>query len=468
MHDNDWRASLKKVYTKFPEYFDPNLPVADSISGTGAYSRNWMDFDVEKYKKMAFKVNWKASHDFPYMGMFLPPVSDSVKWKGFWRNNKDPLISLPLLRKYSTDMKNLGFYVLSYFNVTEFGTNIKYPNPFLTNNTGDWKDANQYLYRHLEDAILFTPPMQKPFLSRVYGQTNPNEPFHTWGKAIVMDASVKSYQDHLIKMAHKHNEVIPDAYGICIDRMDWLRMYNHNRDDGVSWMGNQPVSSMYNSWHELMDTLAPIFHNNGKVIFVNNHIKRLEQLKYVDGIFDEFTYAGSSLNTIGILGINKPVLGWINRPDQFEPNPDWAMQKFIYMGVFPMAPFPSNDHSLLPNPKIDSLYLDYGPILSVLRGKKWVLESHVVEVRDSKAKTNIFKTFEGLAIPVVFAMEDQKVQIAVKKSLLGKKAFLVTAILPGDDQEIKIKYWIENDHVVFDTPVKRGCAMIIIRNNSIR
>ena len=33
---------------------------------------------------MAFTVNWKASFDFPFMGMFLPPVgSDSEEWTDF-------------------------------------------------------------------------------------------------------------------------------------------------------------------------------------------------------------------------------------------------------------------------------------------------------------------------------------------------------------------------------------------------
>ncbi len=36
--------------------------------------RTKTDLDVETLNKMAFVFNWKASFDFPYMGMFLPPV----------------------------------------------------------------------------------------------------------------------------------------------------------------------------------------------------------------------------------------------------------------------------------------------------------------------------------------------------------------------------------------------------------
>ena len=465
VHEADWRASLGAIYNNYPQYFEPNVAIADSIAGTGAYSRNWMDFSTEKLSKMAFAVNWKASHDFPYMGMFLPPVADSVKWRGYIRNKADGEISLPRFQEYAGQMKKKGFYVLSYFNVTEFGADIKYPAPPLKSEDPSelWKDANGFLFTNLSEAILFTPTAQKGFKSVHYGQTEPDKPFWTWGNGIVLDPGEPVYQQFLLNQAKRHFELIPDASGICIDRMDWLRMYNHRRDDGVSWLGNQAVRSLYVSWMDLMEKLGPVFHNQNKVIFVNNHVKRLEQLKLVDGIFDEFTYSGSPLNTVGLLGIKKPVLGWIGDENQFKPNPDKAMQKYLYMGVFPMAPFPANDHSLRPSEWIDQLYLDYGLLLKQLKGKKWVLVPHAIEVISTTAKANIFKTFEGYAIPVVFAEEDKNVQIGVKKSVLGKKSFNITAILPGNENEIKVKNWIESDKLIIDSPVKRGCSMIVLR-----
>ena len=65
----------------YPGYFDPNIPQAHEIAGTGAYSSLEKPFDVQKMRKMAFGVNWKASFDFPYMGMFIPPVAnDTTRW----------------------------------------------------------------------------------------------------------------------------------------------------------------------------------------------------------------------------------------------------------------------------------------------------------------------------------------------------------------------------------------------------
>lgn len=465
VHKADWRASLGAIYNKYPQFFEPNVAIADSIAGTGAYSRNWMDFNTEKLSKMAFAVNWKASHDFPYMGMFLPPVPDSVQWRGFMRDRADSEISLPRFREYAGQMKKKGFYVLSYFNVTEFGADIKYPAPPLKSDNPSelWKDANGFLYTNLSEAILYTPPAQKVFKSVHYGLTEPNKPFWTWGNGIILDPGEPVYQQFLLDQAKRHIELIPDASGICIDRMDWLRMYNHRRDDGVSWLGNQAVRSLYVSWMDLMEKLGPVFHNENKVIYVNNHVKRLEQLKLVDGIFDEFTYAGSPLNTVGLLGIKKPVLGWIGDENQFKPDPDKAMQKYLYMGVFPMAPFPANDHSLRPSEWIDQLYLDYGPLLKQLKGKKWVLEPHAIEVIDEAAKANMFKTFEGYAIPVVFAKNLNNVQVALRKSVLAYKSFNITVLLPGNENEIQVKSRVEKDRLIIDSPVNRGCSMIVLR-----
>ena len=33
---------------------------------------------------------------------------------------------------------------------------------------------------------------------------------------------------------------MPDSDGICIDRVDWLRLYNRQADDGVTWIDGKP------------------------------------------------------------------------------------------------------------------------------------------------------------------------------------------------------------------------------------
>ncbi len=62
----------------------------------------------------------------------------------------------------------------------------------------------------------------------------------------------------------------------------------------------------------------------------------------------------------------------------------------------------------------DKQYLDYGPLLSLMRGKKWVLEPHCVEVAEGSAKVNLFKVDKGYVIPVVFGNDGNEVTVIVR------------------------------------------------------
>ena len=76
-HEAGWRGGLRWMAARYPKYFDPPNPRADAMAGCGAYSGDERPIDVAKFKKMAFRINWKLSDDFPYMGMFIPPVKDA-------------------------------------------------------------------------------------------------------------------------------------------------------------------------------------------------------------------------------------------------------------------------------------------------------------------------------------------------------------------------------------------------------
>ncbi len=456
-HEADWRGGLRWMVRRYPEYFDPINPAADDLAGTGAYSSLETEFDVAKMKKMAFRTNWKASFDFPYMGMFLPPVGEQETWNGFGGRTT----SLAAMRNYAKGMREKGFHVLSYFNVTEFGTRVKYPAPE-SRNVSDkelWKDCNDYIYGKLSDAILRVPERVPSGQLGFYPRTKTGGPYFTWEDAIVLDCGEPVYQAFLLDQAKRHIEQIPDATGICIDRMDWLRMYNEQRDDGISWFEGKPVRSLIRSWHDLMEKLGPLMHKAGKVIFVNNHDKRLDLLRHVDGIFDEFTYGGAPLNTTALLCVRKPALGWTSNSNDLGSDPDKFFQKYLYLGVYPMVPFPGNDHSLHPSPEVDKNYLDYGPLMDLMRGKKWVLEPHCVEVMDSQAKVNLFKVPDGYVVPVTFGgrLESATVQV---RNLPGLAKLKAEAILPGAEHPQPVKTQFKDGLLELTVPLKRGCAMV--------
>ncbi len=451
-HEGDWRPGLGWMVERYPEYFDPPNPRADALAGTGAYSNYEGPLDTAKLKRMAFRVNWCASFDFPYMGMFLPPVGDDEKWRRFGGGET----SIRQMDDYCRRMRELGFFVLSYFNVTEFGAHIAYPPPASIVPAGPqarkavtdadlWRDPNDFLWGRLSPAVLRGPD---------------GRPLWTWEGGIAMDPGERVYQDFLIAQARRHIEKLPDAPGICIDRTDWLRVYRTERDDGVSFFEGRPARSLLLSWRDCLNRLGPLMHGAGKVIFCNKHIKRLEVLRQVDGIFDEFTYHPFSLNPCALLGIRKPVIGWVGGEDNLKPDPDAFFQRNLHLGVYPMAPFPGNDHSIQPSPWAEKWYLDYGPLLDAMRGKKWVLKPHVIEVEGGRAKANLFRVPAGWVIPVTFGGEAQTVTVIVRDPEVLHGMVKCEALHPGSEDWAAVGAERRGEVIRLRVPLVRGCAMV--------
>ena len=447
-HEADWRAGLGWMVRRYPDYFEPPNPRAHDLAGCGAYSTYEGDLDVEHLRRMAFRVNWKASYDFPYMGMFLPPAAPDEVWTNF----RGMPTSQQSLEAYCARMRAMGFGVLSYFNVTEFGANVVWPAP-PRRAAGDadlWRDCNDFLYGRLGDALLLGPD---------------GRPYRTWGDAVAMDPGEPVYQEFLLEQAQRHLDRLPDSSGICIDRTDWLRIYNQRRDDGASWFSGAPARFGVLSWCDLLRRLGPLMHRADKAIFCNLHIKRLEMLREVDGIFDEFTYHGASINPCGFLGLRKPVIGWTAGEDNLKPDPDAFFQRYLHMGIFPMAPFPGNDHSILPSAWAEEQYVAYGPLLQAMRGKRWVLEPHVVEVEGDAAKANVFAVPNGFTVPVTFGAEAERVTVHLRRlprALTGGR-WRAEAIRPGETQWTALPLVEARGGIRLKVPLARGCAVVRLR-----
>ncbi|MBN1343678.1 MAG: NPCBM/NEW2 domain-containing protein [Phycisphaerae bacterium] len=445
-HPADWRAALAWMVWRYRKFFDPPNPLAGQIAGCAAYSSHSERFDPEKLMRMAFRVNWKASFDFPYMGMFLPPVtSDTQEWIDF----KGKPTSINHMRDHSRKMREMGFYVLNYFNVTEFGAGIKLtPPPREAKTDADlWKHANDFLYQVLRDAILPGPN---------------GKPIHSWRYCVVMDPGEGAYQRFLLEQAQRHIDKLPESTGICIDRLDWTRRYNSRRDDGVSWVDGKPSRSLVTSWHDIMGKLGPMMHKAGKVIYCNPHYRRLDLLRHLDGVYDEFGQMGHSLNLCALLCLRKPVMEWTILVDELQSDPDAYFQRHLHMGAFLTAPVPGNDHTILPVPWVDKHYFDYGPLLDALRGKRWVLQPHVVRVQDNKAKANLFEVPAGYVLAVTFGGKETSasVQLHDLPSLPGQKGFRIEVIHPGHETWAPLEAKQEPGLLTLDVPLCRGCAMV--------
>jgi hypothetical protein len=466
-HDADIRSVLKWITGTYPEYFNLDNEKAREMEGMWAYSMDWGDFDVEMMKKIGFKTNWKAIA-FPWMGMYIPPVDDSVPWKAYDHrgDNSSDWVSINRLREYSGKMVEDGFRVLNYMNVCEFGTAIV-PDPPLNMDEIDekdlWKDPNAFLYSKLKDAIVKREFIEDTIWNYYYIRYPRNTNFfNSWHNCVILDCGEPSYQDFLLEQVRRHIEKLPATSGFNTDRIDWLRLYNVERDDGISWFDNRPVRSLNYSYKQLMDRLWPILQESGKYWFLDPNGVRIDFMNRCDGIMEELN-TGQVLNCIGLMCINKPVGAWFRDSelkDKSDSEVESWFQNYLYLGIWPLAPFPENDHSLHPGPEVNRLFLDYAHLFKTLYDKEWVLESHLLK-ENSSAKTNIFKTSSGLVIPVMFADKGKDtITVEIKKEYVEGKNIRI--LHPGSESGIKTEYTVAVDYARIETPVVRRCAMIII------
>ena len=478
-HEADWRGGLRWMTSAYPDYFNVTNSLADEIAGAGAYSLYEGDLDVEKMRRMAFRVNWKASYDFPYPGMFLPPVDDQRVWNRF---SDVPLgvdpdadkapngrTSIPQMAEYSRRMRAQGFYVLNYFNVSEFGAEIHDPAPArrFPLDQDLWRDANDFVYAKLKDAILRVPTwISAQELKKLdgSGKTQPGGPYYTWGDGIVLDCGEPAYADFLVEQARRHVEKLPQSSGICIDRMDWVRMYNEERDDGVSWSAGHPTRSLVTSWKGLFPRLTAIMHGAGKVVYCNDHVRRIDLLRDADGIFDEFDYSGPAMNDNAFLTVRRPAVAWTPSENDLKPDPDAYLQRHLYLGFYPMAPYPGNDHSVRPGEWVEKQYCDYGPLLDLMRGKKWVLSPHAVEVGGAAAKANLFQVPEGYVVPVVFGGDHPEVTVTLRG--LGPAVVAAEVFHPGSAVAKPLSLVRADNRMVLSVPLERHCAIVRLRTSA--
>ncbi|NLC56081.1 MAG: hypothetical protein GX774_04515 [Armatimonadetes bacterium] len=443
-HPADWRAGVGWMARRYPRYFDPPNPRSHAIAGLGAYSSYEGELDAARLMAMGFRVNWKASYDFPYMGMFLPPVADDVEWTNFKRLPT----SIRQMRDYARRMRRAGFSVLSYFNVTEFGAYATDPAPprKAQSEADLWRDANDFLHYHLGEAILRGPD---------------GKPFGSWEGALVMDPGEPVYQRFLLAQARRHLEKIPDSDGICIDRLDWLRFYNPRRDDGVSWVDGKPARSLLASWESVMGELGPLMHRADKVIYCNPLNRRLDLMRQIDGIYDEMADQPHSLNLCALLGVRRPVMGWIANTGTLGPDPDVTLQRYLHLGVFPTAPFPGNDHTITPDAWAERFYLDYGPLFDALRGRTWVLRPHVVTVTAGQARANLFAVPGGYVLPVTGGGDETRAEVVLNDLPLlpGQEGFRVEVIHPAGEWRL-LKASLREGRLTLTVPLRRGCAVV--------
>lgn len=462
-HEDDWRSAMRWMVDRYRDYFEPPIPAVRSWVGCGQYARARTDLDVESLKRMDFTLNWNAEFDWPYMGMFVPPVRPGQQWTAWHKQPTD----FARIEAYAAWMKARGFHVLQYFNLTEFGSQVVFPRRSSSDRNvwkeADWRNCDEFLAARLWAAVVRVPERAnllntKSFFGSWGKKTRPGGCFYiSWDDEVVVDCGEPVYRDFILDQAQRVLDVSPSDSGICIDRVDWTRLYNLDGDDGVSWFDGAPARSLTWSWCRLMDRMGPMFHDRGKTIFANGLIKRLDLMRHVDCIFDEFSDS-ASMQGDNWLCLRKPVVvfhGLMKKDAEF--------QNLLHWGIYPQVPCPGNDHGCrYGTPEQRKIYEDFGPLLKLMRGRMWVLQPHCITVVEGEAQANLFEVPDGWVAPVTHATKDGIVKVAIR-NVPGITAKLrMTALHPGASQTQSVSAAMNGRELVLTVPVKRGCAMVKI------
>ncbi len=341
-HEADWRGGLRWMTARYPKFFEPPNPQADAMAGCGAYSGDEDPIDVAKFKQMAFRINWKLSDDFPYMGMFIPPVKNAdEQWERSCDEKAPPdkprWTSCRRLNDYARYMKTNGFYVLDYFNVTEFGKNMGGAPVRKPGDPELWKDPRAFLKYELPGAVLI--PRRRHLLSTP-----------AWWIAAILP-----FRNSFWNRPTGTSAGSPIQPAFALTAWTGLTAPMSKADDGVSWIDGKPARSLCVSWNSLLAKLGPKMHAADKVIFVNPIYARLDLLRQVDGIYTEMGNEGRPLNASALMGLDKPVLAWTYNETLHQPDPDSFFQRHLLLGVYPTAPYPWNNHCITPEPAADQV-----------------------------------------------------------------------------------------------------------------
>jgi hypothetical protein len=97
-----------------------------------------------------------------------------------------------------------------------------------------------------------------------------------------------------------------------------------------------------------------------------------------------------------------------------------------------------------------------------LRGRKWVLTPHAIEVEHSAAKANIFQTPRGFAVPATFGGKAASVAVMVRglPPVASPQDYRIEAILPGSSEWKAVRSRKVAGGLAITVPLSRGCAMV--------
>eukprot|EP00039_Didymoeca_costata_P013069 m.193335 g.193335 ORF g.193335 m.193335 type:complete len:718 (+) comp15666_c0_seq8:155-2308(+) len=466
-----WRPGILWSTENYHSHWGPTFANARYVDGLGSYSSYLGNLTDPIYKQMGYQTSWDLSgRFFPYMGQFLPPMNSS---QDTWMNDKEGTqqpanCSYQSIDDYYCRIQKESFSTLSYYNVFEYGINIVYsPDrgaPSFPLKEQNWENASQYLQDNFRPALVtnyacaYGGPCRASFENPVIGKAQ-----GSWQGSVVVDPRAGlGYDNSLVSQVKRKISVLPHFQGLVVDRSDWNQLVNLDGDDGYTFVVNRSGHSMQRSYKYILGKVRSVLNadkGKEKVMLCNTvGYAWLPNMDVFDGSYSE----GGSINAVGILGVMSTSILWVYGKDCCSD--DW-FQQHIRMGVFPMAPFPMNDHAIQPTSENIPAYIKYGKIFTALRKCNWILTPHPITVTSANtALTNAFSK-DGIHIfPVVMGNTSSVNVLVSALPNSSSDSLAVSYLVPGNTSNWEpLQYSMQGSQLKTTIPLSDGCALLKIQ-----
>ena len=263
-----------------------------------------------------------------------------------------------------------------------------------------------------------------------------------------------AYRRFMLDQAKRNIELLPDTDGICIDRLDWLRLYNPAGDDGVSWVNGRPARSLYRLWLHLPDIARPADAQGRQGDFRQHDDDAAGVGPPTTTASTPSTATRAGLNPAAALMAFAAGAGVDRQPDPAEPA-RLVMTRVSALAVFPSAPTRSTIIASLPS-QSGSSYLDYSRCWIRCRGRSGSA-ARCVEAAEPNVKVNLFQTPAGYVLPVTFGGGKLKSVTVRLRNIPGLEKLSAKALHPGVEAAAAVTTEAEGLLVLeLQVPLKRG------------
>ena len=495
-HASDWRPALQLLLQAHPAFVLPHAAGVHEFDGLGGYS--WQPpLNATYAAAVGFRTNWELSGTFmPYDGLFAPYAQEWLNLGPINAGLPQYNVTYSAIDAFDAGVQAAGLCSLSYFDIGNWGVSIdtkrSWPNETCGSRPSGAGPApcptpsgsNAFLQHYLSQALLDRGWSLRggAFAGAI----------SDWVGTTLMDPSEPYFEELLVEQLQRRmGPLVPSAQGIAVDRFDYSNYYSYKRDDGTSWVPQAgggawgPAQSLLLSHIHTYTRLAAVLRaaSPSKAMLGNcNTLCRIDLAGVFDGGFSE----GAALNAVAWLGLRRPSILWTYSLEGHSAEAlDAYFQQHVLMRVFPMAPMPGNDHSILPGSQlVQGAYMDYAPVFAALRGCEWVLDA-VRPVTASIAGgssgqqqqqplTNVFRAMgtsqlpaapgQLLVVAVLAGANASSLSITVSgDALFASASVQAYSLVPGAEQawqslgQLPV---VAGSLTASSVPMQRGCALL--------